>query len=121
MIQSKLESFIESSLNTLSGFILSFIVWQYAVAPLFGFELSVKNNFYITFIFTVVSVIRSYFWRRFFNAGIHRIIHKWLFKDSLKPKIFSEELEYDNLAMKYKPKAKKSAKPSAITTHSAHG
>ena len=33
------------------------------------------ETFGITCIFTVISYYRSYFWRRFFNAGIHNFIH----------------------------------------------
>lgn len=76
--QTRIESIIESTINTASGFILSFAVWQWLVAPMFGFNLPVSDNFWITVIFTVVSVARSYVWRRFFNAGLHRVIRNYL-------------------------------------------
>ena len=82
MKQTKLESMLEATLNTASGFFVSLLVWQFAVAPAFGFEVSWHSNFIITGIFTGVSVLRSYLWRRFFNAAFHkrlaRVIRGWL-------------------------------------------
>ena len=74
MKQSRVESLIEASLNTASGFIVSLFVWQFVAAPLFGYHVTWRDNFLLTALFTVVSVLRSYLWRRFFNAGIHRLI-----------------------------------------------
>ena len=82
MKQTKLESMIEATLNTASGFFVSLLVWQFAVTPAFGFEVSWHSNFIITGIFTGVSVLRSYLWRRFFNAAFHKklakIVQGWL-------------------------------------------
>lgn len=78
MKQTKLESMIEATLNTASGFFVSLLVWQFAVAPAFGFEVSWHSNFIITGIFTGVSVLRSYLWRRFFNAAFHKRIARYL-------------------------------------------
>jgi hypothetical protein len=76
--QSKLESFVEASLNTASGFIVSLFVWQFIAAPLFGYHVTWRDNVLLTALFTVVSIIRSYVWRRFFNAGINRAVMGWL-------------------------------------------
>lgn len=65
-MQSRTHSLIESVANTMSGFVLSFCVWQ-AIGPWFGYDVNVHDNLLITGIFTVVSVIRSYVWRRIFN------------------------------------------------------
>jgi membrane protein implicated in regulation of membrane protease activity len=65
--QSKKSSFLESVLNQVSGFVLSLLVWAYIVAPLYGFTPDWNTNFQITAIFAVVSTLRSYLWRRFFN------------------------------------------------------
>lgn len=78
MNQTKLESFIESSINIGSGFIISLLLWIFIISPLWDIEVTIFDNFKITGIFTVVSVIRSYYWRRFFNAGIHKTIHKFV-------------------------------------------
>ena len=78
MKQTKLESLVEASLNTASGFVVSLLVWQWLVAPLFGLPIDWTMNFGITIIFTIVSVLRSYIWRRFFNAGINRAVMRWM-------------------------------------------
>ena len=80
MKQSKLESHLESTANIASGFVLSLLVWTFVVGPLVMAGIfhpnSMRDAFYITAIFTVTSYIRSYVWRRFFNAGIHKQIHR---------------------------------------------
>jgi hypothetical protein len=76
--QTKLESFLESSASVASGFLLSFVVWQAIAEPLFGYNVTLVDNFWLTTIFTVVSLARQYVWRRFFNAGIHKSIHKFV-------------------------------------------
>ena len=80
MKQSRLESLVEASLNTASGFIVSLLVWQWVVAPAFGLPVDWVMNFWITGIFTVVSILRSYLWRRFFNAGINRWVYRLIRK-----------------------------------------
>jgi hypothetical protein len=84
MKQSKIESLLESTANIGSGFIISYIVWMVVVGPLVDSGLFHPRNphdaFLITCIFTVTSFIRSYVWRRFFNAGIHKVIHRLVSK-----------------------------------------
>jgi hypothetical protein len=76
--QSRVESLLEASLNTASGFLIALIVWRWVVAPLFGLPLDMASNLGVTSIFTVVSVVRSYVWRRFFNAGAKKMVKQWL-------------------------------------------
>lgn len=78
MKQSKMESLVEASLNTASGFVVSLFVWQFIAAPLFGYHVTWADNVLLTTLFTVVSVLRSYIWRRFFNRGLNRAIAGWL-------------------------------------------
>lgn len=78
MKQSRLESFVESCLNTASGFVVSLTFWTLVVVPVWHLPVSMTQNLIITFWFTVLSVARSYVWRRFFNARIHRGIHRWV-------------------------------------------
>lgn len=66
-MQSKRGSFFEAVCNTACGFFISFLVWAYAAAPIFGLPYNANQNFKITGLFTVVSIIRSYLWRRIFN------------------------------------------------------
>lgn len=67
MSQSKSMSLVEQFFNTGSGFILSFFVWAYVVAPIWDMDVGFGGNLGITCIFTVVSIARGYVWRRFFN------------------------------------------------------
>lgn len=68
MKQSKLDSFLEASSNTAVGFFISWGVWVFIVAPLFGFETGAGGSFLITCIFTVTSILRSYLLRRWFDG-----------------------------------------------------
>ncbi len=73
MNQSRLISLVESALNTASGFFISWGMWAWVVAPLFGFDYAHTQALSITMIFTVSSLLRSYVIRRFFNNGWHRL------------------------------------------------
>lgn len=68
MNQSKRESLTEACLNTASGFLVSLFVWHW-VAKWYGIPMPITLNLEITGIFTVVSVARSYLWRRLFNRA----------------------------------------------------
>lgn len=65
-MQSRKHSAIETFLNTSSGFIVSWLTWI-VIAPYFGLERNPAEATVITCIFTSISLIRSYFWRRLFN------------------------------------------------------
>lgn len=69
MDQSKLVSFIESILNVFTGFFISWAMWVFVVAPLYGLDTNMGTALGITGIFTVTSLARSYLIRRFFNNG----------------------------------------------------
>lgn len=76
MQQSKLESLLETTLNIATGFLISWCVWLWIV-PVFWpqHSSSAAVGFGVTTLFTVTSFLRSYFWRRFFNAGVHKFVH----------------------------------------------
>lgn len=76
--QSHLESLVEIVLNISSGFILSLLIWIYIVSPLWGFHTNYWDNLGIVTIFTVSAILRSYFWRRLFNTGVKRRLHKFI-------------------------------------------
>ena len=66
-MQTKKHSFWEVCANAVSGFIIAWAVGQ-LVIPLFNSkDFSYFDGFLITCIFTIVSMIRSYIWRRIFN------------------------------------------------------
>jgi high-affinity Fe2+/Pb2+ permease len=66
MKQSKKNSIIESIFQTLIGLITSILI-QLVLYPFLNIPVSFKQNLIITFIFFIVSIIRGYFVRRFFN------------------------------------------------------
>ena len=66
-MQTKTESLIESALNIASGFILSLLIWTFAVVPLYNLDVNMFQNLTITGIFTISAIVRSYLWRRYFN------------------------------------------------------
>lgn len=76
-MQTKRQSFIESCMNIFSGMIISFSISQLAhvSAPYiqkyiysgFIWNLSATSNIIMTVLLTVISIIRSYAWRRYFN------------------------------------------------------
>lgn len=65
-MQTKLQSFVESIATVAIGFVVAWVV-QLAVFPAYGIHLDHGTHLEIVLIFTVVSVIRSYFVRRIFN------------------------------------------------------
>lgn len=73
MNQTKLESAIEVFANYASGFLLAWSVYTYLVIPSPSLQ---QSAFWVTSLFTLVSVVRTYLWRRFFNAGLHTAVHK---------------------------------------------
>ena len=78
MRQTKTESFIESILNTASGFGVSLLFWTYVVVPVWNLPVTMSQNLVITAWFTALSVGRAFVWRRLFNAGTHRRVHAFL-------------------------------------------
>lgn len=66
-MQLRRHSLLEACLNTASGFILS-VVAGYFIFPLVGWHVSHSQNLAVVSMFTVISIIRSYIWRRIFNA-----------------------------------------------------
>lgn len=67
-MQTRKQSLIEQSLNVGSGFIVSLVYWNLAIVPqIDGVELTFLLNLWVTMQFTIISVIRGYVWRRYFN------------------------------------------------------
>jgi hypothetical protein len=67
MAQTKLGSFIEAWANIVVGFSINFVA-NMLILPLFGFKVSAGGAFKIGLIFTVISLVRSYVLRRWFNG-----------------------------------------------------
>jgi hypothetical protein len=69
--QTRLGSFIEAWVNVFIGFWINFVA-NLLILPLFGFtSLTLGTNFIIGLVYTVISVVRSYAIRRWFNARLH--------------------------------------------------
>jgi hypothetical protein len=66
MSQSRKGSLLEAIINILIGYSINFTA-QIWVFPAFGVHVTVKENLEMGLIFTVISIIRSYTLRRFFN------------------------------------------------------
>lgn len=71
MVQSRLSSFYEAMLNTIIGFVLSFTA-GFIIYPLCGVEITAGANFAVVLIYTLISIVRSYAVRRWFNARLQR-------------------------------------------------
>lgn len=81
MKQTKLVSLIEVWLNVLTGVLVAMGVWAFIIPVLFPRMAGpVAENLVITLTFTAFSIFRSYFWRRFFNNGVHRTVVNWVGK-----------------------------------------
>lgn len=75
MEQTKLGSFYEALINIIIGWTINFIA-NMLVFPLFGWEISVEQNIYLGTIYTVISLVRSYAIRRWFNARLKSLANK---------------------------------------------
>lgn len=66
IMQTKKQSLIESLTNVLIGYMTAFIS-QLLIFPLFEIKISIQDNLLIGLYFTLISLIRSYIIRRYFN------------------------------------------------------
>ena len=65
-MQSKYQSLIESLTNILIGY-LTALFSQVLIFPIFDIYVSFQDNLLIGLYFTIISLIRSYLVRRYFN------------------------------------------------------
>lgn len=75
-MQSRMESFIETCINIAIGYVIA-ICSQLLIFPHFGINLPLSTNLIMGGFFTVISIARSYFVRRYFNSRIKRLAHKF--------------------------------------------
>jgi hypothetical protein len=71
-MQTRRHSFLEAALNTASGFVISYFA-GFFIFPAFGLEISAAQNFGVVWVYTFLSIIRSYIWRRLFNHFTHPV------------------------------------------------
>lgn len=72
MEQSRIESLIETCINTAIGFVVA-LASQLAIFPLVGIDVAFNTNLVIGTWFTAISVARGYIVRRYFNSRIRRL------------------------------------------------
>lgn len=65
-MQSRLMSAVETATNIAVGLVVSFIA-QLVIFDVYYIHVTLSQNVEITLFFTVVSIVRSYALRRFFN------------------------------------------------------
>lgn len=65
-MQSKKHSLIESVSNVLIGYLVA-LFSQLLIFPFFDIDVSLSDNVLIGLWFTLISIVRSYTLRRFFN------------------------------------------------------
>jgi len=68
--QTRLGSLIEVMINIAIGFAINWVANLY-ILPLYGFAITGSQAFSMGLLFTVISVVRSYVIRRWFNGRIH--------------------------------------------------
>ena len=69
-MQTRRQSIIETAVSVTIGYMVA-LASQIAIFPLFGIHATVADNLMIGAWFTIISVIRGYAVRRFFN-WMHR-------------------------------------------------
>jgi len=67
MKQTKQKSFIESVIQTIIGLGTSILI-QVILYPMMGIPVTFSQNLVITAVFFIVSIIRGYIVRRYFNT-----------------------------------------------------
>ena len=66
MTQTRMQSAVESTMNILVGYTINLMA-NFAIFPLFGWEITLEQNLTIGVFYTLVSFGRSYALRRFYN------------------------------------------------------
>ena len=70
-MQTRRHSVLEVTLNLVTGFLVALLLGR-VLYPLFHLKVTFADNFWLTVIFTAVSFIRSYIFRRVFNWLTYR-------------------------------------------------
>ena len=66
-MQSKKQSLIETLTSVFVGWLIG-VILNLTILPLFDYNITVVDSLWVSLIFTVISVVRGYFIRRFFNS-----------------------------------------------------
>jgi hypothetical protein len=73
MNQTKIESLLESIVNIIIGYGVA-LASQLLIFPMVGIDVPFSTNLWIGLWFTIISLVRSYVIRRWFNAGLHKMV-----------------------------------------------
>ena len=65
-MRGNVRSLVESTIDIGTGFILALLIQMY-IFPIFDLHPSIEIGIKLSLIFTVVSILRSWFWRTMFN------------------------------------------------------
>ena len=65
-MQTKRQSLIETLTSVFVGWIIG-VILNLTILPLFDYNITVVDSLWVSLIFTVISVVRGYLIRRFFN------------------------------------------------------
>jgi len=65
-MQLKRHSLLESATNIVVGYTINLLA-NFVIFPLWGWHITLKQNIEIGVIYTIISLVRSYCLRRFFN------------------------------------------------------
>jgi len=69
MIKNR-KHFIEAIIDVFSGYCLSVLV-QIIIFPFFNIHIKIKDMLLIGGVFTIVSITRSWLWRRYFHWRLY--------------------------------------------------
>ena len=75
MNQTKLQSMTESITNVAIGYMVA-LFSQIVIFPLYDINISMSDNLMIGAWFTVISIVRSYLIRRYFNKKLFTFNNK---------------------------------------------
>ena len=65
-MQTKRQSLIETLTSVFVGWLIG-VILNLTILPLFNYNITVVDSLWVSLIFTVISVVRGYLIRRFFN------------------------------------------------------
>ena len=66
-MQTKRQSLIETLTSVFVGWLIG-VILNLTILPLFNYNITVVDSLWVSLIFTVISVVRGYVIRRFFNS-----------------------------------------------------
>lgn len=89
MSQTRLESLVEACTNTIIGFGINYVA-NLTLFPIFGWEITLGQNFILGLCYTVISVARGYVLRRIFDKYLKKF-NKWVV--ALWNKLFGKKEE----------------------------